>query len=348
MHSVGSADQMIQEYSWSKVTPQGYRLTPRGGHSAVVADYQLIVFGGTSYDGGGKFSYLNDTCVLDVETMTWQLVRCGGNLPAPRYGHACELVGSRMFVLGGKGKGNGDGGGGCFRDVHALDLVDWVWVPINATSTGPSPRFNAASAAVGRKIVVHGGWDGEAACLGDLWVFDTDSFAWVQPRVGGLPPSPRYGHTLTLLPDGRLLALGGAAVPAPGAGAVAPQYLEDLRQLDTETMAWSKPARAGEKLSGRFGHTTTLLDSSALFIFGGWGLGGLQEKATNNRDGAHSVCAIGIEGNEARYAVPALRSRKAPEHRYGQTCTRVGSMLLVFGGWNGQQALSDLIAIETQ
>lgn len=83
----------------------------------------------------GKFVYLDDVWVLDIESMTWQEVRCGGDIPNPRYGHSCHLVGSRMFVVGGKGPN-----GQLYRDVHFLDLVDWTWVAVNATSTGPSPR----------------------------------------------------------------------------------------------------------------------------------------------------------------------------------------------------------------
>lgn len=79
--------------------------------------------------------YLGDTWVLDIESMTWQEVRCGGDLPSPRYGHSCHLVGSRMFIVGGKGKN-----GQLYRDVHFLDLVDWTWVAVNPTCTGPSPR----------------------------------------------------------------------------------------------------------------------------------------------------------------------------------------------------------------
>ena len=52
-------------------------------------------------------------------------------------------------------------------------------------------RFWQASVLVGHKIVVHGGWNGSNHCHEDLWVFDTDSFAWMQPRAGGLPPTAR-------------------------------------------------------------------------------------------------------------------------------------------------------------
>lgn len=54
-------------------------------------------------------------------------------------------------------------------------------------------RFWQASASVGHKIVIHGGWDGKNRCFGDIWIFDTDRFSWMQPRTGGLPPAPRQG-----------------------------------------------------------------------------------------------------------------------------------------------------------
>lgn len=54
------------------------------------------------YFFSGKFVYLNDVHVLDVETSTWHNVRCVGDVPAPRYGHSASLVGSRYksFRLG--------------------------------------------------------------------------------------------------------------------------------------------------------------------------------------------------------------------------------------------------------
>jgi host cell factor len=48
-----------------------------------------------------------------------------------------------------------------------------------------------------------GGWDGNEI-FDDLWVFNTDSFAWMQPRTTGFAPTPRYGHTLTLT-SGRIV-----------------------------------------------------------------------------------------------------------------------------------------------
>eukprot|EP00904_Undaria_pinnatifida_P012674 jgi/Undpi1/8537/HiC_scaffold_25.g11003.m1 len=318
----------------------GERVPARGGHTCVVADFQLVVFGGTYYKGDGKFVYLDDVWVLDIESMMWQEVRCGGDIPNPRYGHSCHLVGSRMFIVGGKGPN-----GQLYRDVHFLDLVDWTWVAVNATSTGPSPRFWQASVLVGHKIVVHGGWNGSNCCYEDLWVFDTDSFAWMQPRAGGLPPTARYGHTMILLPDGRILLSGGATVDEKRS---VPTYHRDMRQLDTETMLWSKAKTGGgARVSSRCNHTLTPDEKGqAALLFGGWGLGGLQNDS-NKRAGAVTLAACSMPPHQAISTdLPTLRGRGEPEHKYGHTCVSVGNAFFVFGGWNGQQAVNDVVVLE--
>ena len=40
-------------------------------------------------------------------------------------------------------------------------------------------RFFHAAEVVGRKIVIHGGWDGSQV-FNDTWIFNTDTFVWIQ------------------------------------------------------------------------------------------------------------------------------------------------------------------------
>ncbi|CAM9498715.1 unnamed protein product, partial [Phaeothamnion confervicola] len=306
-----------------------------------------------------EFAYLNDVWVLDLESNVWHSVLCRGEPPEPRYGHACQLVGSRMFVLGGKGPK-----GKLYRDVYILDMAGgWTWVLVSATSVGPSPRLGSASVLVGRKIVIHGGWDGHGNCCADLWVFDTDSFAWLKPRTAGFPPGPRYGHTLHLLADGRILLFGGAGVASAAAGNDdIPVYLNDLRQLDTETMAWSKPRTGGCVPSARFGHTLTAAGAGAdsggagggqVVLLGGWGYGGLQGP-DSKRIGAGTAVVLDTNPGAAaelgpdglQLGFPRVRGRGPLPHLYGHTAAAVGEALYVFGGWSGQQAMGDMFVLE--
>lgn len=321
---------------WAQVKGEGSKPVPRGGHSAVAVESNLVIFGGHAYSGNGKFEYFNDTHLFDGETGMWHNVQCSGELPQPRYGHSVTLVGNRMFLFGGKGAAT------LFRDIFFLDLEEWAWVPVSSTSQGPSPRLNHASLLVGRKMVIHGGWDGGKRCLDDLWVFDTDSFQWMNPRTAGSPPSPRYGHSMQLLNDGRIMLFGGITVKE---GEI-PKYQSDLRQLDTESMVWSKPRAHADVHypSGRYAHSFTQIGSQ-LVLFGGWGLGGLQNSEENKRPGASSFFAYDIESSS--WWIPPM-PLKPLEHKYGHTATVMGDTLFIFGGWSGKQATNSLVQIALQ
>ena len=60
---------------------------------------------------------------------------CSGEIPGPRYGHSSHILGSRMFVFGGKGPKEV-----LYKDLYFLDLVEWVWVPVHPISSVPLPR----------------------------------------------------------------------------------------------------------------------------------------------------------------------------------------------------------------
>lgn len=144
---------------WSHPDMNGTPPCGRGGHSAILADTQLVLFGGHYYGKGG-FVYLNDVHVLDVETSTWHDVRCAGEPPPPRYGHTSTLVGRRMFVFGGKGENNA-----IMKDMYFLDLDEWCWSKVNPTTTSPHARFDHADVLIGSKIVIFGGWDGRTVLI---------------------------------------------------------------------------------------------------------------------------------------------------------------------------------------
>jgi len=326
---------MIPTLKHTKPSVNGSLPPVRGGHTAVLADMQLVIFGGHAYQGKGSFEYLNDVWVLDCASLSWQRVFCGGVAPEKRYGHSCSLVGSRMFVFGGRGPN-----GVLFRDMHFLDLQTWTWVPVNATSGGPTPRFYNGSLVVGRKIVIHGGWNGEQKCFGDMWVFDTDTFTWVQPKTGGLNPPPIYGHTMNLTANGHIMIMGGVNINGTGI----PEYFNDLRSLDTATMLWERPRHTGDFPSARYAHTMTPIGTGYV-LSGGWGYGGMQTREEGNkRSGADSV--IVLDSEKMTWAVPQQMNPNPMVHKYGHTSTNVQGLMFVFGGWNGKQATNDLTIVE--
>lgn len=51
--------------------------------------------------GGSIASCLNDSWLLDLDTLQWTKPTVAGDAPTPRAGHASVLVGERWYILGG-------------------------------------------------------------------------------------------------------------------------------------------------------------------------------------------------------------------------------------------------------
>lgn len=325
-------------FSASKPIINGKFPSGRGGATLVQVDGKFISFGGHFFLGEGKFEYLNETWVFDPENLVWHLINCKGELPMPRYGHSAHVVGSKMFIFGGK-----TNSGALLRDVWFLDMIDWVWIQVNPLSQGPSARMNHAAELIGRKIVVHGGWNGKEV-FDDFWIFNTDSFGWSQPKTTGFAPSGRFGHTINLLQDGRLLVFGGCSIASLEGF---PQYNNDIRQLDTETMIWTRPRINGEIPTARYGHIALVRPSDqSLIIMGGWGTGGCQSPEVIENPKVHSIHILDTS-DMMWYSIPKRGKRPLrPLYNHAACLNEAGNMITAYGGFDGRQASAECIYIQ--
>lgn len=242
-----------------------------------------------------------------------------------------------MFIFGGKGPKDT-----VYKDVYFLDLLEWVWVPVNTISISPPPRFFHAVEVVGRKIVIHGGWDTQEV-FNDLWIFNTDSFVWAQPRFTGFAPTARYGHTMTLTTDGRLIVFGGCSLLEDTS---VPNYKSDVRQLDTSTMVWIRPRIDGQNPTGRYGHSATLLADGKILYYGGWGKGGCQSREIIEDPNAYTTAIL--DTRTMHWYLPRRVGSKPAKHLHNHSACKCGpSALFIFGGFDGRQALSDFYVVNT-
>ncbi len=124
----------VQTHMWSKPDVSGVPPEPRSSHSAVTyLDRYIIMFG-----GGSVANCYNDLVVLDTQTMSWIRPTVSGPIPPVRAGHACAVLGSLMYLIGG-----GNNAKGC-ADMYSLDLknitgdghVEWTLI-------GNTPRESA-------------------------------------------------------------------------------------------------------------------------------------------------------------------------------------------------------------
>jgi large repetitive protein len=137
----------------------------------------------------------------------------------------------------------------------------------------------------GRVLIVGGGDLGSA---GDS---TTASVELWDPTTGSFSPSgslstARAGHTATLLPDGRVLVVGGERGRARSA--------RPLRSAELYDPATGSFAPAGALVSGRVGHTATLLSDGRVLIVGGDGRRGSLASAETWDPRDHSFTSSGM------------------------------------------------------
>ncbi|KAL3133889.1 hypothetical protein ABBQ32_008347 [Trebouxia sp. C0010 RCD-2024] len=133
----------LADMQWQSPQVTGTPPPARSAHAA--AAYQsryLLVFG-----GGSIANCFNDLYVLDTETMHWSCPATQGEPPAPRAGHAGDVVGDTWFLAGG-----GNNTSGC-TDTVALDLS-----PLATSDQEDEPlTWSTVSQAAPRSAIVSEG-----------------------------------------------------------------------------------------------------------------------------------------------------------------------------------------------
>jgi hypothetical protein len=159
---------------------------PRSGNGAVVIDRCVYVIGG------------GDSIMLDLENPEngWKKI--------PPMSHAdrlgCAVVGldNCIIVIGGYHKKEGC----CLTSVEMYNTEKEEWKKLPDM---PTRRTSPAAAAVGRKLMVAGGWDNNIT-LSVLEVLDLDAMKW--KKLADMP-TPRSGGAGSALEGAALIVAGG-------------------------------------------------------------------------------------------------------------------------------------------
>lgn len=169
-------------------------------HTATVMnDGRVLVVGGNI--GNGQFTARVE--IFDPQTNVWSEAQ---PLPAERADHTALLLkNGRVLVAGGQTDANGLAGG----DALLYDPQADTWT---ATAPMVKPRIWAQPALLADgRVLVAGGMTLEDmpanTFSASAEVYDPASNAW---SAAGFMAQPRYSHFLFPLPDGQVVAFGGA------------------------------------------------------------------------------------------------------------------------------------------
>jgi N-acetylneuraminic acid mutarotase len=196
----------------------------------------------------------------------------------------------------------------------ALGQVTPSWAPTGSLNIHRSDH--TATLLANGKVLVVGGRDGNSPpnYLNSSELYDPATGAW---SVTGSLNTPRYLHTATLLPNGKVLVAGGITNTTPPDFGVT----TSAELYDPVTGTWSV---TGSLNIARFWYTATLLQNGKVLVAGGGG--------------------SGVGDNSAELYDPATGTWSTTGNliatRYGQTATLLqnGKVLIAAGSNDGDLA----------
>ncbi len=198
--------------SWTELAP-----LPEGlwRTTAAAQDGKLYVFGGYTATDGFPFGATSTVYAYAPGTNTWTRL---ADAPRPRGTAAAVTMDDGIHVIGGVYRSDY-----AFHDIYHPDSDSWSEAP-----PLPTPRSGLAAIRRGDHIHVIGGYRLQQGVVAqDVHeVFDASSGTWT---AAAPLPDARFGIAGSLLPDGRLIVLGGAEV-AHGTRALT---------YDPESNAWT-------------------------------------------------------------------------------------------------------------
>jgi hypothetical protein len=306
-------------------------------------DAQIIIIGG--WLGSGPLA-ASDTWILDLSSglnnLRWFQPPPRGTPPGPCNMHSADYISNRGEVYVFRG-GNGRE---YLNDLHALDCVEYVWRVVRTNGVAPQQRANHSSAVLedGTKseLFIFGGWNGSER-LNDIFVLDTETSTWSEPRVGGVKPHPRAGMTLTAL-RGKLYLFGGSGTSS--------KCFDDLQILDRESMSWLD---VNDEKDCRHREREVNANDGDLYMDGMQD--GMREKRNgmlvdwrSSEDHQHlfaSLACTSANPNDEDMVHSVFVTGSPPGKRAGHTATAVGRFVYVFGGSCGTDYLSDFFVLDT-
>ncbi|AET37818.1 uncharacterized protein Ecym_2061 [Eremothecium cymbalariae DBVPG len=277
----------INSHKWTIPRPVGPRPLGRYGHKiSIIATSQmktkLYVFGGQFDD-----TYFNDLAVYDLSSFRrpdshWQFLKPVSFVPPPLTNHTMVSYDYKLWVFGG------DTPQGLINELFMYDPTTNDWSVVDTTGVKPPPLQEHAALLYKDLMCIVGGKDDQDNYSQEVYFLNLKSFRWFKlPHFRSLVPSPRSGHSVTLLSNKKLLIMGGDkfdyAGPGEGEFSTADQdlgegtilYTLDLTNLEDycpnvfDTLVSSPPQRTSSQstsVSTRTTNnsvTTPMLPSSA-------------------------------------------------------------------------------------
>lgn len=145
----------------------------RSGHSAVVYQDSMYVFGGWN----GHTS-LSDFYCFNFETQTWKKMESQGTPPSKRRMHCTVVYNDCMYLFGGYDESRPARSD---NDLYQYHFKTDTWEVVKCRGILPCGRSRAAAVVRDNFMYIVGGWD-RVVHFDDSYRLDLDKFIWYQER----------------------------------------------------------------------------------------------------------------------------------------------------------------------
>ncbi|CAL2046136.1 unnamed protein product [Caenorhabditis brenneri] len=248
------ACKLLHEYDparnlWRKVEVDGFIPPSRDGHTAVVWNHQMFIFGGFEEESQ-RFS--QETYIFDFATSTWREMHTSGQPPLWRDFHTASVIDGVMYIFGGRSDQMGQVGDEHLfhttQDLYddtlmALNLSTGVWTRPDVKENGvrPGGRRSHSTWVYEGNMYMFGGYLGTANIhYNELYCFNPRTCSWSIIDVRGIYPTARRRHC-SVVANKKVFLFGGtmpnpstcqsASSPNVYAGVASTSGLSDLADL---------------------------------------------------------------------------------------------------------------------
>jgi hypothetical protein len=256
----------LADGAWTDMTPSGANPSGRARHAMAYdsARGKVVLVGGSE---GGAWAAgvagVPDTWEWDSASGTWTDRTPTGASPPGRYSHAVTYDGARgKIVLFG---GWFDGGLGIMASYPLQDTWEWdgasgTWTERTPTGASPPARDSHAMAydSARGKVVLFGGYGGDAYPLQDTWEWDGASGTWTERTPTDTSPPARAHHAMSYdSARGKVVLFGGDTGTST---------LDDTWEWDGASGTWTKRTPSGASPPARARHAMTFDSARAKVV----------------------------------------------------------------------------------
>ncbi|XP_057817944.2 tip elongation aberrant protein 1 isoform X2 [Cryptomeria japonica] len=199
---------------------QSQQLPACKGHSLVSWGKKVLLIGGQMDPPSDHVS----VWAFDMESESWSSIEAKGAIPVARSGQSVTKAGSMLILFAGE-----DAKGRKLKDLHIFDMKSLMWLPLQTTGSGPSPRSKHVAALYNDRFLLVFGGAAKSKALNDLFSLDFETMSWSKIKTQGSSPSSRAGCNAVL--SGKNWYITG--------GKGRKTWYSETLVLDVSTMTWS-------------------------------------------------------------------------------------------------------------